>query len=254
VPETVSVNVDRQCHVAVVEFRRPPLNYFTSELIGKIADAYEALDEDPECRALVLAAAGRHFCAGADFHGESAQAFSTAALYEQGLRLFAARKPVVAAVQGCAIGGGLGLALSADFRVATPSTQFRCSFARLGIHHGFGMTVTLPAAVGRQNASLLLYSGGRVTGQEAKAMQLCDLVVVEDELRSAAVTLASEIAAAAPLAVGGIRETMRCGLYEQVKEAMAIENAKQDRCRATSDFAEGVRAMHERRIPTFTGV
>ncbi len=252
--ETVSVTVDRQCHVAVVEFMRPPLNYFTSELIAKVADAYEALDADPECRAVVLAAAGRHFCAGADFQAESAQAFSTAALYEQGLRLFATRKPVVAAVQGCAIGGGLGLALSADFRVATPTTQFRCSFARLGIHHGFGMTVTLPAAVGRQNAILLLYSGGTVAGQEARAMQLCDLVVIEDELRSAAIALASEIAASAPLAVGGIRETMRRGLYEHVKEAMAIENAKQDSCRATLDFAEGIRAVQERRLPTFTGV
>ena len=139
----VSVGAD---HVATVEFDRPPHNHFDVELIAALADVYEALDEDPACRAIVLCSSGRHFCAGANFAGGGDAGGE--ALYAGAVRLFAAATPVVAAVQGAAIGGGLGLALSTDLRVASPSSRFAANFARLGIHHGFGLTVTLPAAVG----------------------------------------------------------------------------------------------------------
>ena len=95
------------------------------------------------------------------------------------LRLFAAPLPVVAAVQGAAIGGGCGLALSADFRVATPQSRFSANFARLGFHHGFALTVTLPAVVGRQAAADLLLTGRRVGGEEALALGLCDRLAGE---------------------------------------------------------------------------
>jgi len=109
---TVDVGEDR---VATVEFDRPPNNHFDVELITALADAYAALDEDPTCRAIVLCSTGRHFCAGANFTGTGDA--GAQALYAQAVRMFAAATPVVAAVQGAAIGGGLGLALSADFRV-----------------------------------------------------------------------------------------------------------------------------------------
>src|SRR5205814_9260101 len=128
------------------------------------------------------------------------------AFYAQAVRLFVAATPVVAAVQGAAIGGGLGLALSADFRVASPSSRFPANFARLGIHHGFGMTVTLPAVVGMQAALDLLYTGRRVKGDQAHALGLCDRLVADGELRDAAHVLAAEIAASAPLAVRSIRQ------------------------------------------------
>ena len=121
----------------------------------------------PSCRAIVLRSEGRHFCAGLDFAHNRDQ--DIAALYRNALRLFAAPLPVVAAVQGSAIGGGLGLALSADFRFATPQSRFSANFSRLGFHHGFGLTVTLPRVVGEQRAADLLYSGRRVDGAEALA-------------------------------------------------------------------------------------
>ena len=117
-------------HVATVEFDRPPHNHFDVDLIGALADAYEQLDSDPACRVIVLCSNGRHFCAGANFAG--AGEAGGEALYEQAVRMFAAATPVVAAVQGAAIGGGLGLALSADFRVASASSRFAANFARLG--------------------------------------------------------------------------------------------------------------------------
>ena len=147
------------------------------------------LDDDPECRAIVLCSEGKHFCAGADLGPESDLVDQTANLYTQAVRLFSARKPIVAAVQGAAIGGGLGLALAADFRVATPETRFSCNFARLGFHQGFGISVTLPAVVGQQRALELLYTGGQVKGAEALAIGLADRLTSPDDLRAAAVAL-----------------------------------------------------------------
>src|SRR5947209_16039333 len=188
-------------HVALVEYSRPPNNYFDGALIGAIADAYERLDEDHGCRAIVLCSEGKHFCAGANFAGKNP---AEGDLYEQGVRLFAAGLPVVAAVQGAAVGGGLGVALSADFRVASPESRFSANFARLGIHHGFGITVTLPLVVGAQRALELLYTGVRLRGEEAHAIGLCDRLVASEQLREEAVTLAPDIATAAPLAVRAI--------------------------------------------------
>lgn len=238
-------------HVALVEFDRPPNNHFDVELIGALADAYERLDSDSACRAIVLCSTGRHFCAGADFSGGGEAGGE--ALYVQAVRMFAAATPVVAAVQGAAIGGGLGLALSADFRVASSSSRFAANFARLGIHHGFGLTVTLPAVVGAQAALELLYTGRRVRGEEAHALGLCDRLVADDELRAGAHALAAEIALSAPLAVRSIRQTMRGDLADRVRAATQRERAAQAPLFATGDFQEGVRAMAERRSPRFSG-
>ena len=266
-------------HVAVTEIGRPPDNYFDAGLIGSLADAYEWAEAEAGARAIVLCSAGKHFCAGADFTGRPQQAGPAQAgpaqagpaqagpaqagpagagnyagdLYAQAARLFRARLPVVAAVQGAAVGGGLGLACSADFRVASPAARFSANFARLGLHQGFGLSVTLPAIVGQQHANLMLYTGRRVKGEEAAGLGLADLLADPDGLRAAAHGLAAEIATAAPLAVRSIRATQRAGLAERVTAAMAAELAEQDQLRRTADFAEGVRASAERRPPRFEG-
>ena len=237
-------------HVAVVEFDRPPHNHFDVALIRALAETYESLDDDPACRAIVLCSAGRHFCAGADFGGEGT---GGPALYVEAVRLFATATPVVAAVQGAAVGGGLGLALSADFRVASPEARFVANFARLCIHHGFGMTVTLPAVVGAQRALELLYTGRRVKGEEAHAIGLADRLASADDLRGEARALAADIAASAPLAVRSIRATMRGDLAGRVRTATDREGAEQATLMATEDFQEGVRSTSERRPGAFTG-
>jgi len=259
---TVDVHDD---HVAVAELGRPPDNYFDVELISSLADAYEWAGAQAGARAVVLCSAGKHFCAGADFTGRSGRArplgtgtgtgTGTGAgdLYAQAARLFRAPLPVVAAVQGAAVGGGLGLACSADFRVASPAARFAANFARLGLHQGFGLSVTLPAIVGQQHANLMLYTGRRVTGDQAARLGLADLLTDPAELRTAARELAAELAAAAPLAVRAIRATQRAGLAERVSAAMAAELTAQERLRRTADFAEGVRASAERRPPRFQG-
>jgi 2-(1,2-epoxy-1,2-dihydrophenyl)acetyl-CoA isomerase len=237
-------------HVATVSLRRPPHNFFDTALLAALADAYEQLASDSSCRVIVLRAEGKNFCAGLDFGTNRDQ--DIAALYGHAIRLFAAPLPVVAAVQGAAVGGGLGLALSADFRVATPESRFSANFSRLGFHHGFGLTVTLPRVVGDQRAADLLYSGRRVGGPEALALGLCDELVAEPELGSAAMARARTLAGAGPLAVRAIRATLREGLVDRLRRAMDHECAVQESLRHTRDFAEGLRASAERREPRFT--
>jgi len=240
--------------VATVELHRPPNNHFDIELIGSLADALEALDEEPGCRAILLCSEGRHFCAGADFSGRAGRIDDRSRhLYDEAARLFATTRPVVAAVQGAAVGGGLGLAMAADFRVASPQARFVANFARLGFHHGFALTVTLPAVVGQQRALEMLFTGRRVPGEEALSMGLCDRLVPADRLRDEAHSLAAEIAASAPLAVRSIRETMRDDMAVRIQRALDRERAEQERLRVTEDFQEGVRATAERRPPRFAG-
>jgi enoyl-CoA hydratase/carnithine racemase len=257
------IGVARDGLVATIEIRRPPHNFFDVALINQIAGALDTLDGDDGCRAVVLAAQGKSFCAGANFGDGSTldtagkrpgEAMSPIAhLYTHAVRLFSANKPIVGAIHGAAVGGGLGLAMVPDFRVTCPEARFCANFTRLGFHPGFGLTVTLPEAIGRQNAALMFYTSRRITGEEALSMGLADLLVPQEQVRAAAQKLAAEIAENAPLGVIATRATLRAGLAERVKAATAHELAQQTELRRTEDFKEGVKAMAERRLPRFSG-
>lgn len=247
------VTTESAGHVAVVEIHRPPNNFFDTALIKGIADAYARLDDDVECRAIVLCAEGKHFCAGADFSRSAEDRVSPNELYAQAIRLFGTSKPVVAAVHGAAIGGGLGLALSADFRVAAPSSKFAANFSRLGFHPGFGITATLPRVVGQQKALEWMLTGERFGGELAHAAGLVDELAADGDVRPAAIRFAERIAASAPLALTSIRATMRAGLAEAVAAATAHELEEQTRLQTSADFREGVAAAAQRRAPRFTG-
>lgn len=256
--EDTSVGVDLDGAVAVVEMRRPPHNYFDVALIAALADTVEALEADPRCRTIVLCAQGTSFCAGANFANRSATPPQRSPrainpLYGEALRLFSCGKPVVAAVHGPAVGGGLGLALVADFRVTCAEARFSANFNRLGFHPGFGLSVTLPRLVGGQQAALLFYTGRRIDGHQAQRIGLADEVVPRDQVRSRALELAREIAVSAPIAVQSTRATLRAGLVEQIRGAVAHESLQQNAHFKTADFHEGVAAMAARREPRFKG-
>ena len=260
------IGVERHGHVGLIEIRRPPLNFFDVTLINQIADALEEFDRDIEIRASVLAAQGKAFCAGANFNDparkeQEARAKADPAsglgpiahLYVQAVRIFRAQKPIVAAVHGAAIGGGLGLAVSADFRVTCPEARFSANFTKLGFHPGFGLTATLPELIGKNNAELMFYTSRRVTGEEAYRWGLANELVPQDKVRETAMKLAGEIAECAPLGLVSTRATMRAGLADRVLAATNHELAEQTRLRATEDFKEGVKATEERRVPNFKG-
>ena len=139
----------------------------------------------------------------------------------------------------------------ADFRVACPEARFSTNFTRLGFHPGFGLTATLPRLIGDQNAAMMMYTGRRLTGEEALAIGLVDYCVPQDQVRLKAAEIAAEIAGSAPLAIIATRETLRRGLAEAVARATEREYEEQDWLRQTADFTEGTKAMGERRPPNF---
>jgi enoyl-CoA hydratase/carnithine racemase len=251
------VKVAMDGHVAVVTLDRPPHNFVSVEFMSDLADAMEAADASNDVRAIVLQSEGKTFSGGADFASPTDKVASgmagVNALYDQAVRLFSVATPIVAAVQGSAVGAGLGLALVADFRVAAPEARFAANFVKLSFHPGFGLTHTLPRLVGQQRAALMFLTGRRIKAEEGLAWGLVDQVVPMDELRGAALALAKEIAENAPLAVAATRKTLRAKLAADVRAQTDIEHKEQAILRASEDFAEGVRSVAERRPGNFVG-
>jgi enoyl-CoA hydratase/carnithine racemase len=244
--------------VATIEVRRGPNNFVDTDMVGEIADALEVYDRTPAVRTIVLCANGKHFCAGADFssRGPDGVAKETRRgrhLYKEAQRLWRTQKVIVAAVHGAAVGAGVGLAVAADFRVTCPEARFSANFTRMNYHPGFGLTASLPKLIGAQQAALLMYTGRRLTGEEAVAIGLADYCVPQDQVRARAVELATEIGQSGPLAIVATRETLRRGLADEVARATEREYEEQDWLRKTDDFREGIKAMGERRLPNFQG-
>lgn len=255
---SISITTQISGHVGEIRFAKPPLNYACTELLRQIADRIDAFDADPQVRCLLLWSEGKSFCAGADLAGDEAITStdgmdSIAQLYAQAQRIFARKKPMVAAIQGAAIGAGLGLALTADFRVAAPAARFSANFVRLGFHPGFGLSHMLPRLLGHQRAAWLLLSAARIKPGEALDWGLVDRLSGQDDLLDTARALAGEIAENAPLALIAVRQTLIAGLAEELQRTMRHEHTQQAWLKQTGDYAEGVASVFERRAARFTG-
>jgi len=246
-------------HVVQCEIKRPPNNFFDHQLIKDLANCFEDIDKQNDIRAIVLCSEGKHFCAGANF-GSSVRAAELEQrtesdrnpLYDEAVRLFRCNKPVIAAVQGAAVGGGFGLALMADFRVVCPATRMTANFVKLGFTPGFGLTHTLERIVGAQRANLMFLTGRRINGETAQEWGLGDIYTDTDNVRSAAIELAQEIAENAPLALLSLREQMRPNIAEAVNDVTTIESREQKWLQQTSDHKEGIKAVAEKRAGNFT--
>ena len=255
-PAYEHIAVSEDGHIGTIEVRRGPNNFIDTDMVGEIADALELWDKNPIIRAIVLCSEGKHFCAGADFGGRGADGVAKATkrgrhLYKEAQRLWRTGKPIVAAVQGAAIGAGVGLAVAADFRVTCPEARWSVNFTRMNYHPGFALTCTLPRLIGEQKAALLMYTGRRISGEEAVSIGLADYCVAQDQIRAKATELATEIAQSGPLAIIATRETLRRQLAVDVARATEREYEEQDWLRNTADFREGTKAMGERRLPNF---
>ena len=242
-------------HTAYIKINRPPNNYFDAALIESIADILDDLDKEIMCRSIILYSEGKNFCAGADFSKsnfiEGQNIYEN--LYKQALRIFKSSKPIIAIIQGAAIGGGLGLALSADFRITCKKARFSANFGKLGFHQGFGISVTLPRIIGNQNAKLLLLTSRRINGEEAFKIGLADVITDKDLLMNKAEELANEINNSGPLGIKAIRSTLNFGLVEEISEVVKKEANIQNKLRNTSDFKEGIESSINRRDANFTG-
>lgn len=255
--DTVEISV--RGHVGEIRFANPPINFATLPLLRMVGDAIEELDANPDVRCTLLTSVGKNFCAGADLkEGESSAEGDTGvgvirAFYGQAERLFRRRKPMVAAVQGAAIGAGLGLALVADFRIASPDARLSANFVRLGFHPGFGLTYTLPRLVGAQKAAWMMLSAERVKAGPALEWGLIDRIAGEGELLADAEKMANEIAENAPLALMEVHDTLCGATADNVRKAMEHELSRQAVLRETADYAEGVASVFERRDANFIG-
>ncbi|MFL2682481.1 MAG: enoyl-CoA hydratase/isomerase family protein [Alphaproteobacteria bacterium] len=249
------LNYSIKKHTAYIKINRPPNNYFDASLIENIADILDKLDKEIICRSIILYSEGKNFCAGADFSKsnfiEGQNIYEN--LYKQALRIFNCSKPLIAIIQGAAIGGGLGLALSADFRITCKEAKFSANFGKLGFHQGFGISVTLPRLVGNQNAKLLLLTSRRLKGEEAYQIGLADVLTDKTLLMNKAEELANEINTSGPLGITSIRKTLNKGLVKEIEKIVRREASEQNKLRKTSDFKEGINASINRRSPIFKG-
>ena len=245
-------------HVALVEFSNPPHNFFDVAMIQSLVHAYREFAETTACRAIVLCSDGRHFCAGANFRKRPAADAAGPApapgphLYDVAIGLLEQPLPVIAAVQGSAVGGGLGLALTADLRIATANSRFLANFSHVGIHPGFGVSATLPRLVGQQCSLDMLYNSRELDGSEALRAGLCDRLASDGELRAVAIRMAQDIARAAPLALRSMRATLRAELVQAGKNVLARERSEQERLRESEDFKAGL-AARRGKPPRFSG-
>jgi enoyl-CoA hydratase len=264
------VRTDRAGAVAILTFDDPErLNAMTEPMGHALRDAVEALAGDADLRAVVLTGEGRAFSAGGDLdmietkarrgnespgepvRGEN-QAFMNR-FYELYLSVRDLPVPSIAAIHGHAIGAGLCVALACDVRIAAREAKLGLNFTRLGIHPGMGATWTLPRLVGPAHAAELLFSGRILEGAEAERIGLVNRCLPRDEVRPAALELAREIAASAPLAVRGTKRALARTFTSGLDEQLSFEASEQARNYESADLLEGIAASRARRTPGFRG-
>jgi len=247
------LDITLKTYTAYIKINRPPHNYFDDHLISQIADFLEDMDKNDNCRSIILYSEGKNFCAGANFYkstfSQGGDVYSN--LYKQAIRLFKTKKPIIAIIQGAAVGGGLGLALAADFRIACKESRFSANFAKLGFHQGFGTTITLPRVIGHQKAKLMLLTSLRLKGNEAFKIGLADFFVDKNKLMDQAKELSNLINTSGPLGIESIRNTINQGLVEKISKAVIREASEQNRLKDTQDFKEGIKASLDIKEPKF---
>ena len=238
-------------------------NAMTAEMGAHLSGALGRLAGRPEVRAVVLTGAGAAFSGGGDLAmlAEKAgrakagqdQTASMRRFYDAFLAVQEAPFPVLAAVNGHAIGAGACVALACDLAVASATAKIGFNFVQLGIHPGMGGSWTLPRLVGPQRAAELLFTGRLVTGEQAAGYGMVLEAVPAAEVLPRTLALAAEIAAAAPQPVRQLKQSLAGAGSRSLQEQLDLEASAQAANYRTADVDEGLRAARERRAPRFTG-
>ena len=245
--------------IATLTVNRPDkLNALNDAVIAELGRAIDELRERDDVAGIVLTGAGRAFVAGADIAELAAGSpVETQALAARGQAVFrrfeTSPKPVVAAVNGFALGGGCELAMACHVRIAAEGAKFGQPEVKLGICPGYGGTQRLPRLVGKGRALQLLLTGDMIDATEAHRIGLVNEVVPTGEAVAAATALLGRMLANAPLALAGTIEAVDRGLDAPLGAALALEAAQFGVLAATADMAEGTRAFLEKRAPRFAG-
>jgi enoyl-CoA hydratase/carnithine racemase len=261
-----AVLFERSGHVVTITLNRPERrNAMSVAMLEAFRDGVTELADDDDVRAIVVTGAGKGFSSGADFQalgawigqsdlsGPLAVNDAIGSLYEAFLVLDKMRVPTIAAINGAAVGGGLGLALLCDIRIIAEDAKIGGNFARLGIHPGMAISQLLPEAVGYETAAELLFTGRLIRGSEAVAKGLALRAVPKDEVLTEAQALAAEIAQSAPLAVRWIKRTLRNVTGRNLDRTLQAESMAQTLLMQSNDAQEGIKASLSRRLPEFEG-
>lgn len=247
--------------VAILTLNRPEaMNSIDPETRGELRESWQRAAQDDAVHCVVLTGSGdKAFCTGSDLKKTMPPKESPAQLtfgQAQPHHLLAGMdldKPIIAAVNGYAMGGGMELALACDIRIASENAQFALSEVRIGSIPGAGGTQNLPRLIGRSDAMLMLLTGDRVDAQEALRTGLVSKVVPLPQLLETALALANRIAQNAPLSVRAVKRLVRDGAALPLAQAMAMESYVFGMLRDTEDRIEGRRAFQEKRPPVYRG-
>ncbi len=246
--------------IATLTLNRPEvMNALNFDIVRALDERLEAMRFDPEVRVVVITGAGeKAFCAGADLKERSALSpgqveaflFLLRRVFEE-IEQYA--KPVIAAINGVAFGGGLEMALAADIRLAAESAVVGLTETRLAIIPGGGGTQRLPRLIGKGKAKELIFTGRRIDAAEAFAIGLVNQVCPPDQLQIQALKMAAEICQGGPIAVQQAKYAINTGLEGDLHNGLAIEANAYRICIPTEDRLEGLAAFKEKRKPIYKG-
>lgn len=250
--------------IVKITFNKPERrNLMDPDIISGLTSALDRVIASKNVRCVIITGSGNSFCAGADFstlqNFASESGLTGPAGMREGIRMFYdafmkvldVEQPVIAGINGYAIGGGLAFALLCDIRIALTTAKLAANFARVGIHPGMGITYTLPRAVGLERASELLFTARFITGEEAEKIGLVSKAVPPEKLDEEVLSTARQIAENAPYIIKLTKKILRREFL--VKAHSEIEAFAQAICSQMEDAIEGVRAFFEKRKPEFKG-
>jgi enoyl-CoA hydratase len=255
-PQLVTVQVAD--HIGTITMDHPPMNLLGAPLLKALDQTFAEMDGNETVRAVVLTAAGRYFCPGADIHEltQLETAYQGAELSAQGQallnRIERSETPVIAAINGACFGGGLELAMACHMRIAAAGVQFGLPEVKLGLIPGFGGTQRLPRIIGPSKAAEMILTGESLTAEEALTLGLVNRVVAGGEVLKQAHVLAGIIAARGRLAIQSALRAIRTSLDSPLAEGLAREAQLFGRLCETADKKEGTEAFLSKRSPRFT--
>lgn len=257
---TQPILYEKQDNIGIITLNRPDnRNSMDQETMPAFQKILDQVKQDPKLRCLIITGSGTTFCSGADFKSGMIQRDHPLLnqvlldLYQPFLDIGTLKIPVIGAINGHTIGGGLGLALMCDIRVANKEAKMGANFARLGLHSGMAISYILPRLVGLAKANELLFTGAIITGEEAFSMGLVNYAVDRADVMEKSLALAHGIARCAPAAVQMMKHSIYQGLDWNAQRAAEMEAHVQSRTFEMSDAREGINALLEKREPRFQG-
>jgi enoyl-CoA hydratase/carnithine racemase len=260
VNEQRKVKLSKEGNIAIITIENGPLNVISEEVLQQMGETCEIITNDPEIIAVVLTGSGeRAFVAGADISEfPEGVELTYEYLFEENLKAHAIlnkldflNRPTIAAVNGLAFGGGCELALLCDIRIAEEQALFSLPEVKLGILPGFGGTQRLPRLIGEAKAKELMFTGAKITAQEAKDIGLVNKVVPKGEALAAAKEMAQTIAGYSLPSLQYIKEAVDRGIQLSLEEGLKVEADVAAKVSQTEDSVEGPKAFFEKRKPIF---